>query len=377
MNTEDDDKYLSNDDDNSEDYVNESGSLYPYSKDVDLQKIEVDLREDKMSVFELMRKIESKKFIFDPEFQRSDKAWKVWQKSMFIESLILNIPIPPFYFNQAKNGHFIVVDGLQRCTAIKDFLDKKYRLEELKALPWLNGKDCIDLKEEFPDIYARIEDKSILFFAIKPSVPMPVIYDIFKRINTGGTVLQRQEIRNCIYLGKSTRLLKRLAESDEFTTAIDKGIKPERMKDREAVLRCIAFAHMKSLGDYKGNLDEYLGIIMNRLNLMDDEEIAEIESKFKKIMILIRHVLSKNAFRIPTEWTRGVINLALMEATYAFFYSFDEDKIQEREAMISQNYKKLLKDSVFLDSVKSSTGSLKKIEYRLNKCVNILMEGIC
>lgn len=159
-------------------------------------------------------------------------------KSRFIESLILNIPIPPFYISQDLEGKMIIVDGLQRSSAIFDFLSNKYALVGLDALPDLNGKSYTQLDS---DLQARIEDRELLLYILKPSVPMSIVYDIFNRINSNGTPLTRQEIRNCIYIGKSTRLLAELAESEEFRRAIDHGLSWLRMKDREAVLRFLAF----------------------------------------------------------------------------------------------------------------------------------------
>ena len=126
----------------------------------------------------------------DPDFQRN-LVWSQEKKSGFIESIILNIPLPPLYFNQDKQGNWIVVDGLQRSTTLRDFVTNKFPLKGMKALPWLNGKRFRDLE----DIRARIEDKGLLYYLIKPSVHLSVIHDIFNRINTGGTQLQRQEIR--------------------------------------------------------------------------------------------------------------------------------------------------------------------------------------
>lgn len=175
-------------------------------------------------------------------------------KSRFIESLILNIPIPPFYISQDLEGKMIIVDGLQRSSAIFDFLSNKYALVGLDALPDLNGKSYTQLDS---DLQARIEDRELLLYILKPSVPMSIVYDIFNRINSNGTPLTRQEIRNCIYIGKSTRLLAELAESEEFRRAIDHGLSWLRMKDREAVLRFLAFSPENAINEYKGDLDDF------------------------------------------------------------------------------------------------------------------------
>ena len=85
-------------------------------------------------------------------------------------------------------------------------------------------------------LQSKFEDKKLTVFVLKPSTPMVVIYDLFNRINTGGTQLNRQEVRNCIFIGKSTQLLKELSGQDYFKLAINEGVKDTRMKDREVVL---------------------------------------------------------------------------------------------------------------------------------------------
>ena len=111
----------------------------------------------------------------------------------------------------------------------------------MKALTHLNNCNFSDLAAIEGDYQTRIEDKKLTLYIIKPSVSSKVIIDIFNRINTGGTQLNQQEVRNCIFSGKSTKLLKELSEKDYFKDAIDGGISSDRMKDREAVLRYLAF----------------------------------------------------------------------------------------------------------------------------------------
>jgi hypothetical protein len=228
----------------------DGGGLYPY----DPTKEDIDIREDPQTVFELIRKYKQGKLIIDPDFQRN-LVWGIEQKSRFIESVILNFPLPPLYVNQSKDGKYIIVDGLQRTTTLYQFMeDPKFELKGLKALPHLNGYTFDSLAELEGDYQAKIEDKKLTLYTIRPSVSSKVVYDIFNRINTGGTQLNQQEIRNCIFSGKSTKLLKELSELDIFKQAIDYGISPKRMKDREVILRYLAFQIFDYKTDYEGDM---------------------------------------------------------------------------------------------------------------------------
>ena len=233
MNTEkqDDDVIITDADTADEDH-NESGGLYPY----DPTEKDIDIREAPHTVFELMRKYDQKKLIINPDFQRN-LVWKPEQKSKFIESIILNFPIPPFYVNETREGKYIVVDGLQRTSALHEFINDKFELKDLDALPKLNGYNFSELGTLAGYYQTKIEDKKLNLYVIKPSVPNKVVYDIFSRINTGGTMLNRQEVRNCIFIGKAADLLKELSGEEYFRKAIDNGVSPTRMKDREVVLR--------------------------------------------------------------------------------------------------------------------------------------------
>lgn len=337
-------------------------SIYPvnYSK-------EIDIKEDRFTVFELLRKIQGEKVIMNPEFQRK-LVWKQQQKSQFIESIILNVPLPPFYFKKDLDGKFIIVDGLQRTSTLQSFLNNEFSLQGLNALRELNDSYFRDLDEA---LRTRIEDKSLLIYVVQPSVPMVVVYDIFNRINTGGTQLERQEIRNCIFIGESTRLLERLSNREEFKKAIDWGIPDTRMKDREAILRCIAFTILDYEKAYNNSMDEFLENAMKKLNKMFPNEISDIENNFIKIMELTFDLFGKKNFRLPTESSRGRINIAIMETIY-YFFSINMGNIEDNKEQILKNYNELINDNEYRDSVRYSTGSSSKVKMRFNRAMGIL-----
>lgn len=339
-------------------------SIYP----ANYTNEELDIKENHMQVISLIRKSDQCKIIV-PEFQRN-QVWKRQQKSRFIESLILNIPIPPFYMSQDLDGKLIIVDGLQRSTAIFEFFSNNYQLVGLEALPQLNGK----LYEELDsDLRARIEDRELLLYILKPTVPMSIVYDIFNRINSNGTPLTRQEIRNCIYIGKATRLLAKLADSEEFKRAVDYGLPSLRMKDREAILRFFAFSSPNAIVEYKGDLDDFLGKAMRRINRMSDEEIDNIESRFIKVMELTFDFFGKNNFRLPTDANRGRLNIALLEVVSVFFDKMDKSKlILNKMYIVDVYYNVLLKDSEFRETIRISTGSEKNVKTKFEKVFNIL-----
>ena len=192
------------------------------------------------TVYELKRKYDSplKKIILDAEFQR-ESVWKQSQKSELIESILMGLPLPIFYFNQNKMGKLIVIDGRQRLTALFEFMSNDWALKGLKVLRELNGLKFSDLN---PIVQSKIEDYQIQAHVIQPPTPDRIKFDIFDRVNRAGTQLNKQEIRNALYQGKSTILLKELSESDYFKEATEGAfIKDTRMKGKYILLRFNCF----------------------------------------------------------------------------------------------------------------------------------------
>lgn len=359
--------YKINDELDETDFIESSDltdSIYPAS----YTNEELDIKESHMQVITLIRRKEQGK-IEIPPFQRN-QVWKLQQKSRFIESLILNIPIPPFYISQDLEGKMIIVDGLQRSSAIFEYLSNNYSLAGLDALPLLNGKLYSQLDSE---LRARIEDRELLLYILKPSVPMSIVYDIFNRINSNGTPLTRQEIRNCIYIGKSTRMLAELAEREEFKTAIDGGLSWLRMKDREAILRYLSFSSPDALNEYKGDLDDFLGKTMRRINRMSDSEIVKLSERFIRVMKITFDFFEYNNFRLPTESSRGRINIALLECISVFFDQKSDAELSQNKIMIIERYYNyLLNDLEFIESIRISTGSSANVKTRFKKVFEIL-----
>jgi len=150
-----------------------------------------------------------------------------------------------------------VVDGRQRIHAIVRYLDDEYSLDNLKMLPRFNTKRFSDLE---PLYQSKIERYQIPVYVIEPPTPERVKYDIFDRVNRGGTPLNNQEMRNALYSGQSTRLLRELSKSVEFQRATGGGIKSKRMRDQYIILRFIAFYLWRKREfdfHYKSNPDDF------------------------------------------------------------------------------------------------------------------------
>ena len=388
---------------------NESDSLYPYSFDVEKEKL--DIRDTSMTIKDITEKVIEGTIITDPDFQRN-LVWDSSQKSTFIESIILNIPLPSIYLNLNNKGEYIIVDGLQRTTTLKEFLALEkdinkesgngFELSDLKLLKQLNGKKFRDLS---PFLQTEIKDKKILCYIIRPSVPMKIVYDIFNRINTGGTILNRQEIRNCIFIGPSTILLSHLAEEKYFREAIDNGVSGKRMRDREVILRYFAF-QLFNYKEYNGDMDDFLGKAMKKINSIVNNSVSNFQNSeiylrknnkeykrekiktlcsinkikkliddFEKVMKISHKIFGNKNFRFSTSENRGRINIALLESVGYFFSQYSEEFLLKNRNIIENNFEILLEDFDYIVAVRTSTSGVRSVQTRFEKAIDILGKG--
>ncbi len=266
-----------------------------------------ELKVDKgfYTAYELKRKYGKtpSQIVLDSDFQRKS-VWSLQQKRELIESVIMGLPLPIFYFNEDKKGRLVVVDGRQRLTALFEFISNSFSLDKLKILDEFNKKKFKDLD---PTIQSKIEDYQIMAHVIKPPTPDRIKFDIFDRVNRAGTQLNKQEIRNALYQGAATKLLCELTEELVFAKATENTfVRDKRMKDRYLLLRFIAFYlyfNHKLFKDnkpyqYMSDVDEILGITMEYLNNLDDEQIHHIKSVTLQSLEQVNFYLGINAFRL-------------------------------------------------------------------------------
>ena len=301
-------------------------SIYPNA--------EVRVEKAQYSTMHLKRLVKERgELIIAPDFQRSD-VWKSKQAVELVESILMGIPIPTIYLFEMKDGTKQVVDGRQRISTILKFLDNKLCLRDLKILPQCNGKKFSELDFKMQGIF---EDYQLSFYIIQPPTPERVKYDIFDRVNRGGTRLTNQEMRNALYKGRSTKMLKELAASTSFLDATGKGISSQRMKDQYVILRSIAFYLLKKKQEsvvrengenieYKSDIDDFLAKTMIFLNEKASEELlTDCKRAFCLAMENCYKVLGVDAFRFDSgTGNRRPINMPLFEI---LMYIFSDNQL--------------------------------------------------
>jgi hypothetical protein len=343
------------------------------SEPFDPSKIKVD--RESMTVFQVLRKISLGEIILDPEFQRN-LVWDPVRRSRLIESALLRIPLPAFYFDGVDANCWAVVDGLQRLSTFKDFVtEKNFRLERLEYLKSADGKTF----DELPRGMRRdLEDTQVTLFIIRPETPPEVKFTIFYRINTGGLVLTAQEIRHALFRGNAAKLLLRLSQTTEFQEASDGGVSDTRMDARECVLRYLAF-HMHSYSEYlKPDLNSFLSGAMKDINGMRPSQIGRLDTSFRDAMARAFEVFGRLAFRKFNLVTgrRAPINKALFESWSNVLQGYDLTLLRQRKDQILTRVFDMFSDPDYARSLSAGTGSINSVRTRFERAHNAVQEAL-
>lgn len=343
----------------------------------------LNIYRDTASVFQMKRKWEKEPsmLILNPDFQR-EFVWNAKQKSELIESMIMGIPLPAFYVRENNDGVYIVVDGKQRFTTLFDYINGEFRLTKLSILNNLEGK-CFN--ELTPIEQNKIEDYTLSINVIKAPTSDRVTFDLFDRVNRGGTHLNNQEMRNALYQGTSTMLINELAQMDCFMTATERSIPKTRMKDCYLILRFLAFYLYKEGTfvdpkwrkiDYKSNIEDFLGKTMEAINKYNSE--CQLISHLKTVFGLCmeraaRVIVPLGGFRLPSEpgKNRRPINMAFFES---FSYLMAKSECND-DAFIINAYDSLLNNQKYIHTVTYSVDNFNQINERYS-CIDKILGSI-
>lgn len=329
--------------------VDADHSVQPF----DPTKIDVALQNTTMD--SLIKRINNSEIELNTEFQRKAGLWNKQQKSRLIESLLLKIPLPAFYFDAQSEDNWLIIDGLQRITAFKEFIiDESLALEGLEFFLDFNGIHYSDLPRSFQ---RRIEETNLVVYTVRRGTPDNVKYIVFKRINTGGLELTSQEIRHALFQGQATKLLSELSHSPEFIKTTCNSIRPDRMLDQEFVLRFIAVCFY-GIDKYEGIPDDFLNNAMKKINQADDAQIEEIKYRFKQVMILAYNIFERYAFRkMGSNWYRRPINKAVFEIWSKALFDLSETEVHnilEHRTAVCQEFIKLCEQPYFTSLLRNS-----------------------
>ena len=317
------------------------------------------IRDERRSASDVVRRVNDNRLVLDPDFQRGF-VWDINKQSRLIESIILRIPLPVFYLAENKDGKLIVVDGRQRLTTLVRFFKNEWGLH-LEDRPELHGKRFTDLVTRYQN---RLEDCQLHFYIIDQSVPERARLDIFERVN-GGEVLTRQQMRNALYNGPATRFLQQEADSDLFQKATGKSLNSRKMQDREFVNRFCSF-YLLPIEDYRGDMDKWLAMGLNKMNKMPSEEMTQLSSRFQQSMQSNFEVFGRLSFRKhrDPDQTRCILNAALFDVMSTELAKYEQATVKDKAADFREEFYRLMQNSSFVQAITYGPNGANQVRTR-------------
>lgn len=336
----------------------------------DAEKIRVD--QQMLSVKYMLELMDQDLIELNPGYQRR----RVWRdnkkKSLLIESLMLRIPIPAFYFYENEDGKYQVIDGQQRLTTIREFVNGEFRLTGLEYL----GKDYN--KRKFKDLdtkyVQRIYRTQIAVNILDARSPKNVIFDIFRRVNTGGVNLNPQEMRNAICKQEVRDFLIKSTKNENYLLATRGRVKDDRMDSQELVLRFYAFYKAY---DYEKNVLHYdypniaamLDDAIEELNKMQPSMREELYKKFDLAMRRTYEAFGEYAFSKIRKDGRTVkrnmdyINKSLFSSFSVLLLnkSYDDINIKSKKEKLLLELADALSDHYYTNSITIGTGDKRNV----------------
>ncbi|NIM15179.1 MAG: DUF262 domain-containing protein [Candidatus Aminicenantes bacterium] len=370
-------------------------------KEIDEEKdeIEDDLKEpfdpkdidtviEQKSLDSIIARIKHKEIDLNPEFQREGNLWSPPVMSRLIESVLVRFPLPAFYFDASDDDRWLVVDGLQRLYTFKRFVvdcEEKYRDKpenkplELKGLEFLKDYEGLTFDKLPHRMQRRLKESQITAYFIKPGTPKEVKYSIFYRINTGGLILNAQEIRNALNQdGYAASYLKEVTGLHLFKEIVN--VSPKRMQDRELILRHLAF-RLHPYKTYKPSMKGFLNEAMKELNDLTREELNQLKDEFISSLETSRQLFGQHAFSktLVTPTSKPTLNRGLFEVftvLTAEMSKKEKDKLISHKEKFLEEFKVLLQDRTFDRYITSSTTGRTPVQERFKKVKKLIYKFI-
>jgi len=298
------------------------------------------------------------------DYQRNF-VWDINQSSLLIESFLLGLPVPQVFFYVDEANKNQVIDGQQRIMSVIYFLQGYFGAETIqgkKTVFRLQGLDDNSpfAKKRFEDLTESHQRKlksavlrAINIRQLNPKGEATSVYHIFERLNTGGTPLKPQEIRNCVFRGNFVNILRELNQDKNWRKILGKTTYDRHQKDVELILRIFGLGYFFS--DYEKPMKEFLNKTMNREKSGTSEKVSFFSNKFPIIAEKIVSEFGDKPFHI-----RGPLNSSALDSVFATLINSEKTLPED----LGKRYKKLINDQNFIEPTFSSTSDPATVKRR-------------
>ncbi len=301
-----------------------------------------------------------------PDYQR-EFIWTIKQSTLLIESFLIGLPVPPIFFYVDEENRNLVIDGQQRLLSVFFFLEGYFGLENEKGkrqtfrLTGLNVKNkyynkrFIDLDDNDKRKFENSVLRAINVRQLTPKDQNTSVYHIFERLNTGGTPLKPQEIRNCVFRGDFLNRLRELNSNPEWRKILGKKLVDKHQNDVELILR--AFSLCYHLDEYEKPMKEFLSKTSKKYQDGKSKRVESFEILFQKATKLISENLRDKPFSV-----RGPLNTSIFDSVFCTILN----NINRIPNNFKERYESLLEDAKFIDLTTFATTDSKIVKDRFN-----------
>lgn len=302
----------------------------------------------------LVRRMEQGDFII-PGFQR-EYVWKEAEASRFIESLLIGLPTPSLFLAKDKfSTQYIVIDGQQRLKTLQYFFAGEFpdgRVFRLKGVAGaLNGRSYSQLP---PADQRALQDSIIHCIIISDNYDPSGMFHIFERLNTTGTPLNPQEVRNAIYHGPFSKFLEELSQGENWRRLYGKA--GNRAEEQELILRFLAL-HF-DFEDYRGNLVDFLNRFMLENRRLDVIPKKDMQMVFLNTLNFLEECIGARVFTHNKSFSRVLFDSVMLFTAKRLRNNLDCERFKKF-------YESMLTDDQFWSMSKQATTSRKNLETRL------------
>lgn len=300
-----------------------------------------------------------------PGYQRG-YVWTIKQASLLIESFLVGLPVPPIFLYIDEENKNLVIDGQQRLLSIVFFFEGYFGAEnrsgkrQVFKLSGLNkrnrfyNKRFVDLEEKDKRKLEGSVLRAINIRQLSPKDESTCVYHIFERLNTGGTPLKPQEIRNCVFSSQFIRTLQSLNLDNNWRTILSQKNISKNQADVELILRTYAFAYY--LSSYEKPMKEFLNKVA-KVNKRSSEHINEFSINFVKAASLVVQKLPEKPFN-----ARGPFNASLFDSVFCTILN----NIDNLPGDLSDRFQRLISDEKFVAYTSLATTDEKIVKERFN-----------
>ena len=305
--------------------------------------------------------------IIIPPWQR-DFVWSRKTSSAFIESLLLGLPVPGIFMaRDPDTKEFYIVDGQQRLRSLMGFYEGKFpqgsgnrKFALTGVAPRFKGMTYNDLKYQYQ---RKFNDSLIHATIVEQYLPVDddtdtSLYQIFKRLNSGGRAVNPHEIRRAVYQGKLMDEIERLNENPHWREIVGKP--SLRLKDQEMILRFMAMLRM---GDkYSSPMEEFLNVFVQTNRNPDEAWMRDMSGLFERTVKAFADSMGKSAFRVIGG---RAVNAAVFDSMSVALATRIKLNGVPGDAAIQEVHNHLVSDEAYFNAITQGTSQERSVARRL------------